>query len=86
MCAGERENDYENDTVACKTQPKAYYFFILFMLLASMAEMPLPTMLAGMIDLGVAGNDRNMILPIAVVMAVMALLAYIVYGLSYRNY
>ncbi len=56
------------------------------MLLASMAEMPLPTMLAGMIDLGVAGNDRNMILSIAVVMAVMALLAYIVYDLSYRNY
>lgn len=50
---------------------------LLFMLVASVAEMMLPTLLAGMIDNGIGGNSRTVIYTVAIVMAVMALLACI---------
>jgi len=47
----------------------------VFMLLASVAEMMLPTMLAGMIDNGVGGENRSLIMTTAIIMAVMAVVA-----------
>ena len=50
---------------------------IIFMLVSSVAEMMLPTMLANMIDNGVSAGNRSHIFTIAIVMAVMAVLACI---------
>lgn len=60
-----------------KFSRKHLIFLILFMLTASMAQMLVPTMLAGMIDSGIAGNNITKIFSIAAVMAVMVLLACI---------
>lgn len=58
-----------------KIRRKHVVFLILFMLAASIAQMLMPTMLADMIDFGVSGSNRTLILSIAAVMAVMALFA-----------
>lgn len=48
---------------------------LVFMLLAALAEMLLPTMLAQMIDQGVGDARRSFIITLAVIMAVLALAA-----------
>lgn len=60
-----------------KLNRKHIIYLLLFMLVASVAEMLLPTMLASMIDSGVAAGSRGMIFTVAVIMAVMAFLACI---------
>ena len=47
---------------------------LALMLLSAVTAMLLPTALASMIDIGVAGENRNTILIIAVVMATLAIL------------
>lgn len=61
-----------------KLNKKHIISLLLFMLLASVAEMMLPTLLAGMIDNGIGGNSRAVIFTVAIVMEVMAFLACIV--------
>lgn len=58
-----------------KLNKKYIVWLLIFMLAASVAEMMLPTMLATMIDNGIAGNSRSFIFIIAIVMAVMALVS-----------
>lgn len=48
---------------------------VLFMLAMALAEMFLPTLLARMIDVGVANSDRGMIVRMAIIMAVIAAVA-----------
>lgn len=60
-----------------KLNKKHIALLLLFMLVAAITEMMLPTMLASMIDNGVAKSSRTLIFTIAIVMAVMALLSYI---------
>ena len=48
---------------------------VLLMLVASVAEMLLPTMLASMIDTGIPQANRNYILTFAIIMAILAVLA-----------
>ena len=49
------------------------------LLLSAVTAMLLPTALASMIDIGVAGENRNTILIIAAVMATLAILRLCVY-------
>lgn len=58
-----------------KLEGKALVGLVLFMLATSVAEMMLPTLLAGIIDNGIASGSRSMIFTIATVMAVMAVIA-----------
>lgn len=58
-----------------KLSKRQVILLIVFMLVAAIAEMMLPTMLANMIDGGVAQNSKTMIFTLAIVMAVMAVLA-----------
>ena len=53
---------------------------LALMLLSAVTAMLLPTALASMIDIGVAGENRNTILIIAAVMATLAILRLCVYG------
>ena len=52
---------------------------LALMLLSAVTAMLLPTALASMIDIGVAGENRNTILIIAAVMATLAILRICVY-------
>ena len=52
---------------------------LALMLLSAVTAMLLPTALASMIDIGVAGENRNTILIIAAVMATLAILRLCVY-------
>ena len=52
---------------------------VALMLLSAVTAMLLPTALASMIDIGVAGENRNTILIIAAVMATLAILRLCVY-------
>lgn len=60
-----------------KLNKKHICLLFLFMFIAAVAEMMLPTMLANMIDNGIAENSRPVIFTIAIVMAIMALFACI---------
>ncbi len=60
-----------------KINKKHIILLLLFMLAAAIAEMMLPTMLAKMIDTGIAESSRSVIFTIAIVMGVMALLSCI---------
>lgn len=60
-----------------KLNKKHIVLLLVFMLLASVGEMMLPTLLAGMIDNGIGGSSRTVIFTVAIVMAVMVLLACI---------
>ena len=58
-----------------KLSGKHVALLIVFMLAAAVAEMMLPTMLAEMIDSGIASGSRQIIFTIAAVMAVLALIS-----------
>jgi len=58
-----------------KLNKKQIISLLVFMLLASVAEMMLPTMLADMIDKGVGGANKSLIMTTAMIMAVMAVVA-----------
>ncbi|MCM1166944.1 MAG: ABC transporter ATP-binding protein/permease [Lachnospiraceae bacterium] len=60
-----------------KLNKKYIVMLLIFMLIASVAEMMLPTLLANMIDDGVGGENKGVIFTLAVIMAVMAVLACI---------
>ncbi len=57
-----------------KLSGKRVVLLIILMLLAAVASMMLPTLLANMIDVGVADNSVNAIVAIAIVMAVLSIL------------
>lgn len=50
---------------------------LILMMVGAVTEMMLPTLLAGMIDKGIAQESRNYILTVAIVMAVMAVITCI---------
>lgn len=60
-----------------KLNKRHIFLLFLFILIASLAEMMIPTMLANMIDGGVAEGSKSVIFTIAIIMAVMALLSCI---------
>lgn len=74
-----RKENYGYDFFPCKTQRKACGRPLALMLLSAVTAMLLPTALASMIDIGVAGENRNTILIIAAVMATLAILRLCVY-------
>ncbi len=64
---------------------KKYIFgLLMFMLLSSVAEMLLPTMLAMMIDTGVSSESHSFILGIALIMAILAVVSCVASILSTR--
>lgn len=63
----------------CKLSGKHVAALLALMLLSAVTAMLLPTALASMIDIGVAGENRNTILIIAAVMATLAILRLCVY-------
>ncbi len=58
-----------------KLNKKQIIGLLLFMLVASVAEMLLPTMLASMIDTGIPQSNKSIIFTFAIIMAVLAVLA-----------
>lgn len=60
-----------------RVNKKSVISLLVLMLIASLGEMLLPTLLAKMIDSGVAENSRSTIIMLAVAMAVIALVACI---------
>ena len=60
-----------------KINKKHVAALLIFMLTASVTEMMLPTLLASMIDQGIAGESRSFIIITAIVMAVMAVITCI---------
>ena len=66
-------------TIFSRVKLSGKHVAALLALLSAVTAMLLPTALASMIDIGVAGENRNTILIIAAVMATLAILRLCVY-------
>ena len=57
---------------------------VIFVLIASVAQMMIPTLLAGMIDTGVSSKDEKLIISIAIAIIILSIVVFITNALSAR--
>ena len=67
-----------------KLSGKSIAGLVIFVLIASVAQMMIPTLLAGMIDTGVSSKDEKLIISIAIAMIILSVVVFITNALSAR--